>query len=109
MGSLGVQEMVVIAILAFLVFGPERLPEVARNAGKLVARFREETGRSLDELKRAADVDGLGKELTGLRDEFGRAKADLKGSIDVVTRAANDAAATPVRRVSPPPFDPEAT
>lgn len=108
MGSLGVQEMVVIAILALLVFGPDRLPEVARNAGRFVARFREETGRSIEELKRAADADGIGAELQGLRDEFGRARADLKGSVDLVTRTAKDAS-RPAPRSTPPPFDPDAT
>ncbi len=108
MGSLGVQEMVVIAIIALLVFGPDRLPEVARNAGKLVARFREETGKSLDELKRAANLEGIEGEIKGIRDEFDRAKADLKGSVDVVTRAATDTG-QPRRRVSAPPFDPDAT
>ncbi len=109
MGSLGVQEMVVIAIIALLVFGPDRLPEVARNAGKLVARFREETGKSLDELKRAANVEGLEGEFRELKGEFERAKADLKGSVDVVTNTVKDAGATPRRRVSAPPFDPDAT
>ena len=38
----GPQELLVIAVVALLVFGPDRLPEVARNAAKLLNRLRSE-------------------------------------------------------------------
>lgn len=34
--NIGLGEMIVIFIIALLVFGPERLPEMARRAGKVV-------------------------------------------------------------------------
>lgn len=34
-------ELFIIVVLALIVFGPERLPEVAANAGKLVREVRE--------------------------------------------------------------------
>jgi Tat protein translocase TatB subunit len=40
MPQLGPMEIVVIAALALIVFGPERLPDIARNIGKAVRQFR---------------------------------------------------------------------
>jgi len=40
MFGIGVQEMVFLAVIALLVFGPKRLPELARTLGKGMAEFR---------------------------------------------------------------------
>ncbi|MBI1737629.1 MAG: TatA/E family twin arginine-targeting protein translocase [Acidobacteria bacterium] len=40
MGSLGVPEMIFIFVLALLIFGPRKLPELGRNLGKAMAEFR---------------------------------------------------------------------
>lgn len=41
MGNLGLSELVVIALIAFVVIGPKRLPEVARALGEAVRAFQE--------------------------------------------------------------------
>lgn len=38
--TLGFSEMVFIVVLALLLFGPRRLPEMARTWGKFMAEFR---------------------------------------------------------------------
>jgi len=40
MGPVGMQEMVVIFIVALVLFGPKKLPELARTVGKWVSEFR---------------------------------------------------------------------
>ncbi len=40
MGSIGAPEVLVILVVALLVLGPERLPEVARQAGRVLAEVR---------------------------------------------------------------------
>ena len=40
MGPLGVQEMLGIFIIALLLFGPKKLPELGRMLGKAVSEFR---------------------------------------------------------------------
>lgn len=111
----GPQELLVIAVVALLVFGPERLPEVARNAAKLINRLRAETTRSVDELKRAAEIEGLDREwkdvsaeLKGARDELRRPFAgDRPARKPVDGRMAPATSLRPDDR--PPPVDAEAT
>ncbi|MFQ5526849.1 MAG: twin-arginine translocase TatA/TatE family subunit [Thermoanaerobaculia bacterium] len=50
-GSLGFPEIVFILVLALLVFGPRKLPEVGRTIGKALGEFRRATG----DLKRSFD------------------------------------------------------
>jgi sec-independent protein translocase protein TatB len=59
---LSIPHLVVIFIVALVVFGPEKIPELARNLGKVMAEFRRVTGdlRStfeghLRDLEREAD------------------------------------------------------
>jgi len=48
MGSLGVPEIAFIFILALLIFGPKRLPELGRTVGKGLSEFR----KASNDLKR---------------------------------------------------------
>ncbi len=50
-GSLGFTEIAFILILALLLFGPKRLPEIGRTIGKGLAEFR----RASNELKRTLE------------------------------------------------------
>jgi len=127
----GGQELLVIAVIALLVFGPERLPELARDAGKLLARLRSETQRNMGELKRVGEIQQLQAELKDLRRDLHGARDDVRQGVRDLTRFDTDAkkpvesggsaaqAATlgrdtappkPLRADdAPPPFDPEAT
>jgi sec-independent protein translocase protein TatB len=113
---------VVIAVIALLVFGPERLPEMARTAGKWLGRLRSETHRNVEELKRLGEIQQLQADLKGLKRELDDAKRDVTGGIKqlgrldgpgssvAATRRAGERRTGPVRADDdPPPFDPEAT
>jgi len=43
MGSLGLPEIIFIMVIALLIFGPKRLPEIGRTLGKGMAEFRKAT------------------------------------------------------------------
>jgi sec-independent protein translocase protein TatB len=104
MGNLGLPELLVIALLALLVFGPDRLPELARQAGKALSRFREETSKSVEELKKAADIQDLDRELRGLTRDLKYVRSSVMTSF-----AATETGATRRDDDRPAPFDPEAT
>jgi sec-independent protein translocase protein TatA len=40
MGSLGMQEIIVIFVLALIIFGPRKLPELGKTIGKGLAEFK---------------------------------------------------------------------
>jgi TatA/E family protein of Tat protein translocase len=51
MGPVGLQEMVFIFLLALVLFGPKKLPELGRTLGKAISEFR----RAQSELKATFD------------------------------------------------------
>ena len=51
MFDLGTQELIVIFIVAFLVFGPKKLPELGRTLGKGIREFKKSVKDTTDELK----------------------------------------------------------
>jgi TatA/E family protein of Tat protein translocase len=53
MGPLGVPELIFIFVLALLIFGPKRLPEIGRTVGKGLAEFR----KASTELKRTINTE----------------------------------------------------
>ncbi|NJC41954.1 sec-independent protein translocase protein TatB [Brevundimonas alba] len=68
--GIGGGEYLVIAIVALLVVGPERLPLLLRKLGKLVAKARgmaNEFRSSFDEMARQSELDDLRKEVEALR------------------------------------------
>ena len=52
-GSLGLPEIILILVIALLVFGPKRLPEVGRTIGRGLAEFR----RASTDLKRSVNAE----------------------------------------------------
>jgi sec-independent protein translocase protein TatA len=40
MGSLGMQEIIIIFVLALIIFGPRKLPELGKSLGKGLAEFK---------------------------------------------------------------------
>jgi sec-independent protein translocase protein TatB len=61
MFGIGGQEIVIIALLVLVIFGPSKLPQMARDLGRFVSEAR----RSIDEFK---------EELTAASDEEDDAK-----------------------------------
>jgi sec-independent protein translocase protein TatA len=51
-GSIGFSEILVLFVIALLIFGPRKLPEIARSVGQAMREFKragEEVTRSLEE------------------------------------------------------------
>lgn len=59
MFDIGLPELFVIALIALIVFGPDRLPEMAAQFGKWVAAIRNQATAATAELKKSADATGL--------------------------------------------------
>ncbi len=53
--GIGLPEMAVIGILALLIFGPKKLPEIGRSLGKAIRGFQDATKEFESEFKRGAE------------------------------------------------------
>ena len=63
-GSLGIPELLIIFIVALIVFGPKRLPEIGRTLGKALGEFKKATDDFKNTIerevqRRGAEADGL--------------------------------------------------
>ncbi len=72
MFDLGTQELILIFIVAFLVFGPKKLPELGRTLGKGIRELKAAMRGVTDSFEEAG---------SGLTDELKGAKKDLEDSI----------------------------
>ena len=61
MFGVGLAELAVIAFVAILVFGPDKLPELAKQAGQMARKARDFANAARDELR-----DELGPEFSDL-------------------------------------------
>lgn len=57
MFGLGGSEVIVIFVLALLVFGPRKLPEIGRTIGRTLAEFRKATQDFKVSLEREVDLE----------------------------------------------------
>lgn len=111
MNSPGFWELLTLGVLALLIFGPERLPKMAQQAGRLIARFKAEAAGTFEELKAAAELEEFSDVARDLRETT----TDLRRSIDLTGPLTSDAApdkpqsaVMPTAQADiPPPFDPD--
>lgn len=53
--GIGLPEMILIMLVALLIFGPKKLPEIGRSMGKAIKGFKEASQEFEAEFKREAD------------------------------------------------------
>jgi sec-independent protein translocase protein TatA len=53
--GIGLPEMGLIMVVALLIFGPKKLPEIGRSLGKAVRGFQEASNEFQNEFKREAE------------------------------------------------------
>ncbi|MGH8683507.1 MAG: Sec-independent protein translocase protein TatB [Burkholderiales bacterium] len=107
MFDIGFSELLVIAVVALLVIGPERLPKVARTAGHMFGRLQRYVNDVKADIQREMELD----ELRKLRSEFEDAARSVEDSVHEVdrqVRAVGDDLNQAVAGASPDPGAAEA-
>lgn len=112
MFGIGLPELLVIGVVAVLVFGPDRLPEFARQAGRFLRQVRQFTQAARDDLRSELGPEFADLELTDLDPR----QIVRKHILEAMDEEDDDAATVPVRpglrpleRGERPPYDLEAT
>jgi Tat protein translocase TatB subunit len=82
MGSIGFGEIALIAIVALLVFGPDRLPELSRKAGELLTKAREATRSFTDSLD--GEFDDATSPIRTLQSEFQATKDEITSAAGTI-------------------------
>jgi sec-independent protein translocase protein TatA len=73
MGSLGMQEIVIIFIIALIIFGPRKLPELGKTIGKGLSEFK----KASNELKQTWEEEvSLDKEKASMNEIIKEVKED---------------------------------
>lgn len=88
MGQLGFPELIVIFIIALLVFGPKKLPELGKSLGKGLREFK----RATEDLKQSWDEQLRDAEhiSNDVKDTFNETANDLKDTERDVNAETHD-------------------
>jgi sec-independent protein translocase protein TatA len=79
-GPIGMPELIVIFMVALLIFGPRKLPEIGKSIGKGLAEFK----RASDDLKKTIEdeIEEGKREASAVRKELGTVADGLKAAVN---------------------------
>lgn len=91
--GIGVQEMIIVLVAALVIFGPDRLPEVAGQVGKAIRDLRKMATDLTGEIERTAGVGDIKKavqsELAGIQRELGAVTGSAQATMSGAASSVN--------------------
>jgi len=83
MFGLGIGEVLIILVVAFLLFGPKQLPEVARQVGKAVKGFKD----TAEDLRKSVEpeLNLIQQEVKMVEQDFQASLKDVEEQVNAVT------------------------
>jgi sec-independent protein translocase protein TatB len=107
--GIGLPELAVIAFVAIVVFGPDRLPELARQAGRFVRQIRNLAQSAQDQLREELGPEYADLKLTDLDPRQAIRKHILEAMEDDFDDPEPSAEIELLGQDERPPYDNEAT
>jgi TatA/E family protein of Tat protein translocase len=99
--NIGPEELLLILLIALIVFGPKRLPEIGRTIGKALREFRRASEGVREEVRRHLDMDGEDDGFTGTFPVDATASRPADGDAGAAASLPTPASA-PATEVTPP-------
>ena len=84
-GTLGVPELVLIFIVALLLFGPRKMPQIGRSVGRALSEFR----RASNEFKRTIEDEVAAEEIREVERDIRDVKTVGRDLVDDVTHGSD--------------------
>jgi sec-independent protein translocase protein TatB len=111
MFGVGLPEMAVIAIIAVLVFGPDRLPDLAKQAGGFLRQLRAMANAARDELREELGPEYADLELSDLdpRNIVRKHIVEAMNDADSPPPHSSTRGQRPLATGEAPPYDVDAT
>ncbi len=103
MFDIGFSELLVCAVVALVVIGPERLPKVARTLGVLFGRLQRYVTQVKADINREMDLAELGKVKSEFENAARSFQADVQAKAGEVEREMSEAKASIERTLDAPP------
>ena len=109
-GSLGMPELILILVIALIVFGPKKLPEVGRSLGKAMREFK----RTTEEIKGKFEEQINAEEFKDIKNDLADIKKEVSGTFELpneikdLHRDLNAPFDVPPPTASPAPSSPPA-
>ena len=85
-GNIGPTELILIFVIALLVFGPKKLPEIGRSVGKALREFK----KTSEEIKSRIEEEIDASEIKDIRKDIQSGVDDLKTSVKGLTSGVTD-------------------
>lgn len=81
MFDIGFSEMVIVAVVALVVLGPERLPRVARQAGQWMGKLQRYISDVKSDINRQMELEELRKLQADVKDAASSLESSLKSTV----------------------------
>jgi sec-independent protein translocase protein TatB len=103
MFDVGFSELVIIAIVALVVIGPERLPKVARTAGHLLGRLQRYVNEVKSDVSREMQLDELKKLQADMQQSARSLEVSVSSEVQSAQQSLNATAQSVSEEVKPLP------
>ena len=97
LGPIGMQELIIIFVIALIVFGPRKLPQLGKSLGRSIAEFKRASNELRSTLEQEIRVEETRKEIMEPIETLSQeAKEVVKSATEIPDGDDDDAVATDI-------------